>query len=80
MKRLENEHDGIICLNCGWVGVSWSRHDYKSCSCPNSAIVDGGFDYFKRGARDLTKIQLIRIIPQQLAENPDDSDDNNEAA
>lgn len=59
---------GILCLDCGWFGVSWYRHDYKGCSCPNEATVDGGRDYFHYGAKNLK-----RVVPIQIQPAPKDS-------
>lgn len=36
--------EGIRCKNCGDELFSYHRHDYKRCSCRNTAI-DGGDDY-----------------------------------
>jgi hypothetical protein len=53
--------EGIKCLECGEVLVSLDRHDYQSCKCENSASIDGGRDYIKRGAKDLSKVAFVEI-------------------
>lgn len=53
--------EGIHCLQCDEFLVSVSRHDYKACSCPNEATIDGGDCYIRSGAMDLTKIKLVRV-------------------
>jgi hypothetical protein len=49
----------IRCNVCGAVLHSMSRHDFQKCSCENEAFVDGGFDYMRAGAVDLSKIDVI---------------------
>lgn len=44
------------CLVCGTVLRSRSRHDFHMCGCSNMLHVDGGEDYIKRGAVDLSKV------------------------
>lgn len=50
-------HNSIKCLECEEVLVSFTPHDYKTCSCPNQAMVDGGTLYERYGAMDLDKIE-----------------------
>lgn len=38
----------IKCLKCGDIIKSYSRHDFKYCSCEN-VFVDGGDDYLRYG-------------------------------
>ncbi len=52
----------IKCLQCKMILVSFDRHDYKTCSCPNRTMIDGGHDYLRYGGKDLTKIQVLKII------------------
>jgi len=54
-------YNAVRCLECNELLVSYSRYDYKTCVCPNSAMVDGGTDYGRYGAMDITKIQKIDI-------------------
>ncbi len=67
VKALTKPHCGVLCLDCGWLGVSWSLHDYKTCSCQNQAMVDGGFDYTRAGAKSLKRIQYLSISPMPEA-------------
>lgn len=46
----------VICLECGTILVSLYTHDYKTCGCPNEAMVDGGYDYRRCGAMSISKI------------------------
>ena len=43
------------CRLCGDVIESKHRHDFKSCKC-GEITVDGGKEYIKRSARDLSNI------------------------
>lgn len=62
---IDKEVFGILCLDCGVVLVSWYGHDYKTCSCPNSAMADGGQSsgYNRYGAKYMTRIQLVTVSP-----------------
>lgn len=57
------------CKECGDIIYSRARHDMRYCSCGN-IFVDGGFDYFRGGAKisgpesadidiDITKQELF---------------------
>ncbi len=59
MKQLV--YNAVKCLECGETIVSHSRHDYKTCECPNSAMVDGGTEYGRYGAMDMSKIEKIDV-------------------
>jgi hypothetical protein len=50
-------YNAIKCLECGETIVSYSRHDYNTCGCPNGAMVDGGTEYERYGANDMTMIE-----------------------
>jgi len=50
-------YNAIKCLNCGEILVSYHRHDYKTCSCENETMIDGGLDYSRYGGKDLTLIE-----------------------
>ena len=54
-------YNAIKCLECGETIVSYSRHDFNTCGCPNSAMVDGGNDYERYGAIDMDKIETKYI-------------------
>lgn len=56
------KYPGILkCMQCNKILVSFHRHDFKSCGCPNDTIIDGGYDYLRCGGKDLKKIQILRI-------------------
>lgn len=58
-----SKYPGILqCLECKKILVSFHRHNYKSCGCPNNTMIDGGHDYLRYGGKDLTKIQILKII------------------
>lgn len=59
--RRELVYNEITCLECNESLVSYSRHDYKTCSCPNEAMVDGGQVYGRYGAKDLNKIDTFYV-------------------
>lgn len=59
MKQLV--YNAVKCLECDELLVSYNRHDYKTCGCPNGAMVDGGMDYSRYGAKDMSKIEKIDI-------------------
>jgi hypothetical protein len=54
-------YNSVTCLECNETIVSYHRHDYKTCNCPNSAIVDGGLDYLRYGAMDMKKIKIFAV-------------------
>lgn len=54
-------YNAVRCLECDELLVSYSVHDYKTCSCPNSAMVDGGISYGRYGAKDMSKIEKIDV-------------------
>jgi len=39
--------NAALCLKCGGLAISWSRHDYIECDCGLIAV-DGGRDYNRR--------------------------------
>jgi len=49
-------YNAVTCVECLDTIVSYHRHDYKTCRCPNGAMVDGGTDYARYGAMDMKKI------------------------
>lgn len=61
-KLVYNE---VTCLECNESMVSYSRHDYKTCGCPNNAMVDGGQDYGRWGAKDLSKIEIFHVYDDE---------------
>jgi hypothetical protein len=50
-------HSSVTCLECGEVLVSYHRHDYKTCSCEQGTMIDGGLEYLRCGGKDLAKVQ-----------------------
>lgn len=54
-------YNSVTCQECNETIVSYNRHDYKTCSCPNEAMVDGGTDYLRYGAADMTKIKIFAV-------------------
>lgn len=60
---IKNTIPGIIkCMECGYILVSNHRHDFNSCGCKNEAFVDGGYDYLRAGAKDLSKIKVVKEL------------------
>jgi hypothetical protein len=55
-------HSQVTCLECGEVLVSQHRHDYKTCSCPNETMIDGGNDYIRFGGKDLAKVDTFTVF------------------
>lgn len=49
-------YNAVTCTECLKTIVSRHVHDYVTCDCPNSAMVDGGLDYARYGAMDMKKI------------------------
>lgn len=67
---MENEYRQIVynavkCEVCQKTIASYHRHDYKTCGCPNDAMVDGGFDYQRYGARDMNKISTVLVYADE---------------
>ena len=52
---------GIHCKVCGDVLVSIARHHFNSCDCSNEAFLDGGSDYSRIGAADLSQIENVSV-------------------
>lgn len=50
--------NAAMCLKCGDEIESTHTHDFKSCSCGN-IFVDGGYDYIRRGAKDISQIKEL---------------------
>lgn len=46
---------GLYCQFCETFIFSNSRHDFVSCKC-RYFFIDGGFDYFRGGADNITKV------------------------
>lgn len=54
-------YNSVTCLECGETLVSRHVHDYKTCSCEQGTMVDGGLEYIKFGCKDLSKVQTNYI-------------------
>lgn len=63
----------VRCLACGKVLISRSRHDYVTCGCPQSTMVDGGDDYQRTGGKEMSKVQVLH--PILLTPRTKDGDD-----
>lgn len=60
MEKLRHQQ-GILCTSCGTVMYSMNHHDFHRCGCKNEACVDGGRDYLRILAADLTKVRTVII-------------------
>lgn len=54
-------YNAVKCHECEKTIVSRYRHDYITCGCPNGAMVDGGLEYARYGAMDMSKIDVMHI-------------------
>ena len=41
--------------------ISFHRHDYQTCSCPNYTMTDGGLDYLRYGGVDTSKVESLCV-------------------
>jgi hypothetical protein len=46
----------VQCKACDEILTSYYGHDYKTCSCPNETMVDGGNNYQRYGGVNLTLV------------------------
>lgn len=53
--------EGILCMKCNTALWSLNRHNYHTCGCKNDTMVDGGKDYLKAGAKDISKTRGVTI-------------------
>lgn len=51
----------IHCKQCDMVIYSANRHHYNTCECTNEASIDGGKDYIRCSAKDLSKIEYVTL-------------------
>lgn len=51
--------NAVKCLVCNSVLESRHRHDYVQCSCHNEVATDGGLDYQRILAKDLSLIENL---------------------
>jgi len=52
----------VQCRECGEVLTSYNRHDYKTCSCTNETMIDGGTDYQRYGGLNLDLVDISSSI------------------
>ena len=60
MKQIKYPY-GLLWLKCKEVLFSWYRHHFNECSCENRVFVDGGIDYLRCGAVDISKTKKVKI-------------------
>lgn len=51
----------VKCLECGEELISYHRHDYRTCNCPNHTSIDGGLDYLRYGGVDMEKVRPMVV-------------------
>ena len=51
--------NSVKCLMCNTVLESKHRHDYVKCHCPNETACDGGLEYQRTLAVDLSLIENL---------------------
>ena len=56
--------NSALCKACGKELVSRHVHDFQGCGCPNKSFVDGGLDYTRRGAVDLSLLEDTGIYEE----------------
>jgi len=61
MNEKQIVYNSVTCLECNETLVSYYRHDFKTCSCPNQAMADGGTAYLRYGAADMKKIKIRAV-------------------
>jgi hypothetical protein len=61
MENKQIVYNSVTCQECMETIVSYHRHDYKTCSCPNQAMVDGGTAYLRYGAKNMNKIKIHAV-------------------
>jgi hypothetical protein len=59
--KVERVQEAVVCLQCNTVLYSIHRHHYHSCGCPNETFVDGGKDYLRYGAMNMSAVATTRI-------------------
>ena len=53
------------CKQCGTVVQSLHRHDYKTCSCDNKTMIDGGTDYQRFGGVDIQWVEVFGVYTDE---------------
>lgn len=51
----------VRCKACGEELISFHRHDYKTCSCPQQTMVDGGTSYARWGGMNMHDIEHLHL-------------------
>lgn len=54
---------GIYCRLCTTAVVSWHRRDFRWCPC-GQCFVDGGRDYLRWGAVDMSAVLPVEYSPE----------------
>ena len=64
MNRLKDQIilNRVQCRECGEVLTSYHRHDYKTCSCINKTMVDGGNEYQHYGGLNLDLVDISLTV------------------
>jgi hypothetical protein len=52
----------VQCKACNEILTSYYGHDYKTCSCPNETMVDGGNNYQRYGGVNLTLVDTSLTV------------------
>jgi hypothetical protein len=55
----------VRCRACGTILQSIHTHDYKTCSCDNETMVDGGLDYQRYGGMDLSLVEPFAVYDDE---------------
>lgn len=55
----------IQCGQCKMILISFDRHDFRKCHCPNETFIDGGNDYMRCGGKDFKKIIYLMIMKRR---------------
>lgn len=62
--KFDLSHEGVVCLCCGKILISYDRHDYRTCGCPQDTMIDGGqIDYVRYGGYDMDLFRPVLITP-----------------
>lgn len=62
MNSRSVKHNALWCYLCNRVLASFHRHHLCKCDCSNEAFVDGGFDYFRYGAKSLKHVEHVYLL------------------
>ena len=58
-------YNAVKCLECDTELVSYHRHDYNTCECPNETMVDGGLSYERFGGKDMDKVKPMHVYDDE---------------